>query len=367
MANNKHITSPSISFGSDPGQEESSSAPVRAINTGSKKHLTLNHYDFMLDWLERDDNYKRIFGPSGKPVIGKDTEGSRKAFKDWAYHTNLAGDPQLTAYSLKTRFGRYLAKYKTIKSNERPTGFVLTEEDYRDEVTTIARRYEKDCPRFARMDRIFGKKLIIHTQACMEGSVNRRLEVYGADIVVEQLKDHDEETVLEGEDNDYQDEREDAPPQDELVDQEDSPLDEGAQELLAVVRHGKRVSVARVVAPARGKRARTEEPHKSPSKLNIGLSQLKDSAFASAYLDGVKARAQSIVDIETAKLAWDREKWEKETALRNKELEANLETQRLSVIANLLKQGIVDKDLFAQVLNRTERSREHVNGVDGVD
>ncbi|KAG0286839.1 hypothetical protein BGZ97_007295 [Linnemannia gamsii] len=194
MVNHKHTTSPSISSGSDSGQEESSGAPARAINTGSKKHLTLNHYDFMLDWLERDGSYKRIFGTSGKPIIGKDNDS-----------------------------------------------FGLTEEDYKDEVTTIAK---KDCPRFARMNKIFGKKPTVHALASMEGSVNRRLEVHGAEIVIEQLEDYDEETVLGNDDDDYQGERVDVPPQDEFADPEDNPLDEGAQKLLAVVRHGKRALVA---------------------------------------------------------------------------------------------------------------------------
>jgi hypothetical protein len=66
-------------------------------------------------------------------------------------------------------------------------------------------------------------------------------------------------------------------------------------------------------------------------------------------------------------LAWEREKWEKETMVHNQGLEANLETQGLSVISDLLKQGIVDKDLFAPVLNRTERARENVNEVLEVD
>ncbi|KAG0364527.1 hypothetical protein BGX24_004568, partial [Mortierella sp. AD032] len=329
MANNKHTPSPPIFSDSDSGQEEPSGAPARAISIGSKKHLTLNHYDFMLDWLEREDSYKRIFGTSGKPVIGKDTDRSRKAFKEWAYHTNLAGDPQLTAFSLKTRFGRYLTKYKAIKSNERLTGFGLTEEDYRNEVNTIAKRYEKDCPRFARMDKIFGKKPTVHALASMEGSVNRRLEVHGAEVVIEQLRDYDDETLLEDNDDDYQGERADTPPQDELVDQEDNPLDQGAQELLAVVRHGKRVSLAQV-APARGKRAKIEESRKPPPKLNVELSQSKGSSFATAYLDGVTAKAQSEVLIETSKLAWEKERWEKETTMRNQGLEANLETQRLS-------------------------------------
>jgi hypothetical protein len=137
-----------------------------------------------------------------------------------------------------------LAKYKTIKSNERLTGFGLTEEDYKDEVTTIAKRYEKDCPRFARMNKIFGKKPTVHALASMEGSVNRRLEVHGAEIVIEQLEDYDEETVLGNDNDDYQGERVDVPPQDEFADPKDNPLDKGAQELLAVVRHGKRALVA---------------------------------------------------------------------------------------------------------------------------
>ncbi|KAG0350185.1 hypothetical protein BGX24_008205, partial [Mortierella sp. AD032] len=63
------------------------------ISTGSKKRLTPNHFDLMLDWLERDGNCKRIFGSTGKHVIGKDTDISRKSFKEWACHTNLASDP----------------------------------------------------------------------------------------------------------------------------------------------------------------------------------------------------------------------------------------------------------------------------------
>ncbi|KAF9921729.1 hypothetical protein FBU30_008216 [Linnemannia zychae] len=370
MANHKQTAPSSISSGSDSGQDESSSTPVRAINTGSKKHLTLNHYDFMIDWLERDGSYKRIFGSSGKTIIGKDTETSRKAYQEWANYVNLAGDPQLTALSLKNRFGRYYAKYKAIKSNEHLTGFGLTEEDYKDEVTTIAKRYEKDCPRFARMDKIFAKKPTVHALASIEGSINRRLEVQGAEVTIEQ-EDNDDETVHGNDNDDYQDERTDEPQDipiyqdDNLVDQDDNPVDQDTQDLLTVVRNGKRISIAQV-AP-QSKRAKTERHRKPHPRLNVEHSQSKGSSFASAYLDGIKAKAQSVITIETSKLAWEKEKWEKEAAIRNQGLESFLEAQRLSIISDLLKQGIADKDLFEKVLNRTERATENTNDVAEID
>ncbi|KAF9924585.1 hypothetical protein FBU30_005503 [Linnemannia zychae] len=219
MVNHKQVAPSPISSGSDSGQDESSNTPARIISTGSNKHLALNYYDFMLDWLERDDNNKRIFGASGKTIIGKDTETSCKAYQEWANHVNLIDDLQLTTQSVKNRFGQYYARYKTIKSNEHLTGSGLTEEDYKDEVTTIAKRYETD----------------------------------------------------------------------------------------------------------------------------------------------------SVNSVDTSKLAWEKEKWEKEAAVRNQELESNLETQRLSAISDFLKQGIAHKDLFAQILSRTERATENTYDVDEMD
>ncbi|KAF9924540.1 hypothetical protein FBU30_005534 [Linnemannia zychae] len=264
-------------------------------------------------WLERDGSYKRIFGSSGKTIIGKDTETARKAYQEWANHVNL---------------------YKKIKSNEHLTGFGLTEEDYKDEVTTIAKRYEKDCPRFARMDKIFAKKPTVHALVSMEGSINRRLEVQGADITTEQLKDSDDEIASGNDNDDYQDERTDEL-QDIPIDQDDNIIDQNIQDVLTVFRSGKRISNAQV-AP-QGKRKKTERHHKPLPSLNVGHSQPK-----------------AVVTIETSKLAWEKEKWEKEAAIRDQRLESNLEAQRLSIISDLLKQGIADKELFAQVLNRTE-------------
>ncbi|KAK3823814.1 MAG: hypothetical protein J3R72DRAFT_426708 [Linnemannia gamsii] len=280
MANHKLTTLPSVSS----GQEESSRAPARAISTGSKKRLTPNHFDLMLDWLERDGNYKRIFETTGKDVIGKDTDSCCKSFKKWACHTNLAGDPQLTALSLRAEFGRYLTKYKTIKLDERLISVGLTEKEYRDDVAFVAKRYEKNCPRFARMDKIFVKEPTILVLDSIKSSVNGRLEVHGAEV--EQMEGYDEETVLRNDDNDHQGERVNAPPQDELAHQEDNPLDQGAKELLDVARQGKRVSVTRA-APAGAKRAKTEETCQPPSKPNVELLQPEGSSFASAYLEGV--------------------------------------------------------------------------------
>jgi hypothetical protein len=61
-----------------------------------------------------------------------------------------------------------------------------------------------------------------------------------------------------------------------------------------------------------------------------------------------------VVKVEESRLAWEKDKWKMEAEMRSEDRKANLESQRLSIVAALLKQGITDKDIINSVLNRNE-------------
>jgi hypothetical protein len=247
----------------------------------------------MLDWLERPGHYNYIFGTSGKTVIGgKENRSSSKAYEEWAIHVNKAGLLNLTGKTLKARFGRYLKRYKDIKSQEKLTGFGLTDDDYRNKIRTIALRFERDCPCFERMDKIFGTKPNVHALASMEGGLTSRLEVRGAEINLDSLYDDDGETVFDQDDFlNVEDDRTTWRAQSEIATIEDDLAGEREEEgLSGPVRHAKR-NAAPSEGSIQGKRPKTNVVRTPPSKLNVGAPQAKGSTFSAAFLEGMKAKA----------------------------------------------------------------------------
>ncbi|KAF9899033.1 hypothetical protein EC991_009746 [Linnemannia zychae] len=351
-------------FDTDSGQEGSSSSKP----TASKKHLTPKHYDLMLDWLERPGHYNMVFGSSGKTTVGgKETKSSSKAYEEWAVHVNETGKLSLTGKTLKARFGRYLTRYKNVKQQEKLTGYGLTDEDYSNRIRTIAQRFEKDCPCFERMDNIFGNKPNVHALANMEGGLTTRLEVQGQMVDLDGLYDDDGETVFDQDDflSVDEDNRATQSGQDRLVAIVDDPAEDRDEEGAAgLVRRAKRATAPsnRDVPSKRPKMNVTRVP---PPKLNTGAPQAKGGSFSAAFLEGMKAKAESALKVEQSKLDWERDKWMMEAERRSEErkLEAdrrleerktNLLSQRLALVTALVKQGVTDKDFLSELINKTD-------------
>ncbi|KAG0286101.1 hypothetical protein BGZ97_007549 [Linnemannia gamsii] len=348
---------------SDSEQETSNNSNAHKAPGASKKHLTTDHYDFLLDWLERDGNYVKIFSAVGKTSLSKkEIQSSKQGFDEWAAHVSLAkGGLVLTGSSLKARFKRYLDKCKKIKEDEKLTGSGLTEEDYKERVTTISRRYQILCPRFERMDRIFGTKANVVALASMEGGMGTRLEVRGVEFNLEQGPDDDEDTVI----GHYGDREEpsiaaNGPTRvvlnldnDELVEEPFQEIKErDEREIIAVVGETKRPATSSA-GSTQDKKPKTETLRSTLSTLNSGASQSKFSSFAFTYLEGVKVKADSALTIEQNRLKWEREKWDKEAELRANEQKATLEGKRLDLLALLVKNGLADKELIYSIMKKT--------------
>ncbi|KAG0256879.1 hypothetical protein BGZ95_005377 [Linnemannia exigua] len=353
---------------SDSEQETSSNkTTVHQAPGASKKHLTTDHYDFLLDWLEREGSYVKIFGAVGKTSLAKkDTQSSKLGFDEWAAHVSQArGGLVLTGSSLKSRFRRYLDKYKKIKDDEKLTGFGLTEEDYKEKVTTISRRYENQCPRFERMDRIFGTKANVIALASMEGGMGTRLEVRGMEVNLEQERDEDVETVIGHYDDSEDPTMATAAPvravlnldDDEIVEEgptQRTPAEEGRERKVPASTGQAKRPAKSSAGTVQDKRAKTETPRLALYTLNSGTSQSKSSFFVSAYLEGIKAKADFALTIEQNRLKWKKENLAKEAELRVNEQKATLEGKRMDLLAPLLKDGLADKELIDSVMKKKD-------------
>ncbi|KAF9901983.1 hypothetical protein EC991_005445 [Linnemannia zychae] len=312
--------SPSRSQSADPidtdsGREDTSSGssnkPKTKTNGASKKHLTPDHFDFMLDWLERPGNYARVFGASGKTTIGgKETKNASVAFDEWAKHVSKAGSFLLTGANLRARFTRHLGKYKEIKRNEKAKGYGLTEEDYNNKIRTLAEKYEKECHSFERMDRIFGNKPDVHALASMEGGAGTTLKVQGALVdfnVFDYSKDDDGTVVGQVEDIALSVEDNHESVQDETFTIEDYPLDtdEGADEVdAAPIGPTKRPAVA-TAENNRDKRSKTSVERIPLLRVNVETPQGKGASFSHQLFEQMEANAKStyspleIVELDT--------------------------------------------------------------------
>ncbi|KAG0251260.1 hypothetical protein BGZ95_006951 [Linnemannia exigua] len=192
-----------------------------------------------------------------------------------------------------------------------------------------------------------------------------RLEVRGMEVNLEQERDEDEETVIG-----HYDDREDPTiatttpirvvlnlDDDEIVEEgppQGRPAEEGRErEVPGSLGQAKRPAKSSA-GTTQDKRPKTETPRPALSTLNSGASQSKSSSFASAYLEGIKAKTDSALAIEQNRLNWEKEKWDKEAELRVNEQRATLEGKRMDLLALLLKDGLADKELIDSIMKKRD-------------
>ncbi|KAF9922793.1 hypothetical protein FBU30_007096 [Linnemannia zychae] len=292
-------------------------------NSASKKHLTHDHFDFMLDWLERSGNYTRIFGINGKTTIGgKDNKSANVAFQE----------------------------------NENSTGYGLTEKDYTEHIRTLAQKYEKECYRFERMDKIFGQKPNINALASMEGGLGTTLKIQGMSVAVDLFNDGDGD----GDDDDLtvisqneilgaiSDNNSVVTPAQDENDVGNDPLENEDEQ--ASPSHRKRTG-SENSRNKHDKRQKMNAARIPPPRVNTGSLQDKKSSFSTQLFENMTATTQLKMDMEQKKLDWDKEKWNKEYELRKEEINAESKNKRLAIIAALLQQGITDKDIILSIVD----------------
>ncbi|KAF8943760.1 hypothetical protein BGZ47_005084 [Haplosporangium gracile] len=307
----------------DSGREETSSSTSTKTkaktNGASKKHFTQDHFDFMVDWLERPENCARVFSASGKTTIGgKETKSANVAIEELAKHVSKAGSFILTGANLRARFTRHLGEYKEIKRNKKATGYGLTEEDYNNKIRTLAQKYEKECHSFECMDKIFGTKPNVSALASMEGGLSTMLKIQGTLVDIGLFdngnRDGDDGSVVGQVEDDIfpiEENRTTLPVQHGIFTIEDDPLEAEERtenEVAAPIGPAKRSTDAPTES-TRAKRPKASSERVPPLKLNK--------------------------QVEKDRLQWDKEKWLMERDLRLEERKTEMESKRPTTIAAL--------------------------------
>jgi hypothetical protein len=114
----------------------------------------------MLNWLEKDNNFKWITGSLAKELVVKAGQKLTKAsaFEDMARFISKICSISWDAKVAKSRYESYCKMYKNAIQESLKTGFGITDLDRSQGITTVNAKLNKICPFFDRMNMLFGER-----------------------------------------------------------------------------------------------------------------------------------------------------------------------------------------------------------------